>query len=72
MLHFEDLHWKQHSCTKWALDGDRNTRFYQLYNMNRKKEYAIAWVKLVDGTFTEDHMKITNCFISNFSDIFSN
>jgi hypothetical protein len=54
ILHKEELMWFQRSRAKWLIDGDRNTRYYHLKTVNRRKKNNITMLKDSNGNWVED------------------
>ncbi|MCH83403.1 hypothetical protein A2U01_0004223, partial [Trifolium medium] len=53
-LQKEELMWFQRSRAKWLMDGDRNTRYYHLKTVNRRRRNNIVMLKDVNGSWVED------------------
>ena len=49
MLQHEDLYWYQRVRKNWLKLGDRNTHFFHLDFMNRKRRNAIHYLVMNDG-----------------------
>jgi hypothetical protein len=54
ILRKEELMWYQRSRAKWLTDGDRNTRYYHLKTVNRRKKNNITMLKDSNGNWVED------------------
>lgn len=51
---------------KWNLEGERNSRFFHLYAMNRKIINHISWVQKLDGGFIEKEEEISSVLREHF------
>lgn len=58
----EDEMWKQKSRVKWAMKGDRNTKFFQVFTINRRMRSKITRIKKMDGTWAEEKSDIVKEF----------
>ncbi|PNX92648.1 hypothetical protein L195_g015788 [Trifolium pratense] len=54
ILRKEELMWFQRSRAKWLADGDRNTRYYHLKTINRRRRNNILMLKNADGQWIEE------------------
>lgn len=72
VLYQEELMWFQRSRTQWLHDGDRNTRYYQLKAVNRKKRNRILMLRNSERRWMENEAEIkdhvTNFFMELFTD----
>ena len=68
-LEREDLKWKQKSRELWAKEGDRNTRFFHLSTLVRRRRNHINEIKLEDGSWINTREEIQNYFNENFKSL---
>ncbi|CAJ2673329.1 unnamed protein product [Trifolium pratense] len=54
ILRKEELMWFQRSRAKWLKDGDRNTRYYHIKTINRRRMNNITMLKDDSGQWIED------------------
>lgn len=50
----EELHWYQKSGVKWITQGERNTRFFHLSTIIRRRRSKITMLKGTDNVWVED------------------
>lgn len=46
--------WHQRSRTKWLVDGDKNTKFYHMQIVSRRKRNKIQMLKIENGDWISD------------------
>lgn len=61
----EELIWFQRSRAKWLTDGDRNTRYYHLKAITRKRKNCISMLRDANGAWTDDDAELQN-MVNNF------
>jgi hypothetical protein len=54
ILRKEELMWYQRSRAKWLMDGDRNTKYYHLKTVTRRRKNNIIMLKDSSGQWIED------------------
>lgn len=54
VLHQEELEWFQRSRARWLHDGDRNTRYYHLKTINRRRKNNIIMLRNGSGDWVDD------------------
>jgi hypothetical protein len=54
ILKMEELMWFQRSRAKWLVDGDRNTRYYHLKTITRRRYNKIIMLRDVHGNWVEE------------------
>ncbi|XP_061993650.1 uncharacterized protein LOC133711562 [Rosa rugosa] len=67
----ENLFWRQKSRDKWLLDGDRNTRFFHLTTLIRRKKNKIEGLFDSHGAWFTDSESMKNISVDFFTDLFS-
>ena len=67
----EDIRLRQMSRELWVKEGDRNSRFFHLSTIIRKRRNCISEIKLDDGTWIRERGEIQNYFLEKFSSLFS-
>ena len=69
-LEREDLKWKQKSREIWVEEGDKNTRFFHLSILVRRRRNRINDLKLEDGSWINTKEEIQNYFTKNFKSLY--
>ena len=69
-LEREDFKWKQKSRELWAKEGDRNTRFFHLSTLVRRRRNHINEIRLEDGSWINTREEIQNYFNKNFKSLY--
>lgn len=54
----EELLWHQKARTKWIKDGDRNTRFYHLKTITKRRCNKISMLRDTEGNWKDDPVVI--------------
>ncbi|PNX69377.1 hypothetical protein L195_g056686 [Trifolium pratense] len=54
ILKKEELMWFQRSRAKWLTDGDRNTRYYHVKTVNRRRQNNIVMLRDANGTWIDN------------------
>jgi hypothetical protein len=54
ILEKEELMWFQRSRAKWLIDGERNTRYYHLKTVSRRRRNNTLMLKNEDGEWVEE------------------
>jgi hypothetical protein len=54
ILYKEELMWFQRSRAKWLKDGDRNTKYYHLKTLSRRRRNNVIMLKNDNGQWIED------------------
>ncbi|KAL2903953.1 hypothetical protein RDABS01_002663 [Bienertia sinuspersici] len=65
------MYWKQRAKIKWDLLGDQCTNFFFRSVKTRKGKNTITLLKKEDGTWLRDEKEISDCFRSNYSQLFN-
>ena len=72
LLDREELMWAQKARTKWILQGDRNTKYFQTVVKQRRDRSRILHIKDDQGKFTDKSNEIENIlsghFMKNYED----
>ncbi|KAL6202861.1 hypothetical protein ACLB2K_026565 [Fragaria x ananassa] len=66
----EALFWKQKSRDKWLRDGDRNTKFFHLTTIIRRRRNKIDGLFDKNGVWTEDVCDMRKIDVEFFKDLF--
>jgi hypothetical protein len=67
----EALLWKQKSREKWVQDGDRNTKFFHLTTMVRRRRNKIDGLFDIHGNWCENHEVMKTVAKDFFQDLFA-
>ncbi|PKI61172.1 hypothetical protein CRG98_018403 [Punica granatum] len=67
----KDLIWSQKLRELWLKDGDRNSKFFHLSTVIRRRSNHIAAIKDDNGEWIQDHDGIGNYFLRNFQYLFT-
>lgn len=70
-LEQEELLWLQKSRNKWLADGDRNTRFFHISTLTRRKKNKIDRLCNDHGQWIEDQRALKELVVDYFKDIFA-
>ncbi|CAN1131439.1 Transposon TX1 uncharacterized 149 kDa protein [Linum perenne] len=66
----EHMLWLQKSRLQWNRDGDRNTKFFHLSTIRRRKANRIQCLKLDDGSWTYNETVMKELALSHFQALF--
>ena len=61
---------KKKSRELWVKEGDRNTKFFHLSTIIRRRKNCISEIKLDDGSWINSRVEIQNYFIDNFKTLY--
>ncbi|KAI9097488.1 hypothetical protein K1719_025259 [Acacia pycnantha] len=67
----EELLWIQKSSSDWVCLGDRNTNFYHLKSLMRRKRNQVSQLKMPNGTWLKDEDQLYTFARQFFVDLFS-
>ena len=67
----EDLRLWQNSRKLWVKDGDRNSRFFHLSTIIRRRRNYISKIKLENGSWIRDLEDIQRYILDNFSSLYN-
>ncbi|XP_058727202.1 uncharacterized protein LOC131598638 [Vicia villosa] len=70
ILKQEELMWFQRGRTNWLADGDRNTRYYHMKIITRRKGNKILMLKDDEGNWVEDHDALEQLVTNYFKTMF--
>lgn len=71
ILNQEELFWYQIASPEWLKFGDRNTKFFHLATVIRKRKNAIVALTNEDGTLMIEPEEIKSITVSYFQNLFS-
>jgi hypothetical protein len=69
-LEREELKWRQKSREIWLKEGDKNSRFFHLSTLVRRRRNFIREIKLEDGQWIQSRTEIDRYFAINFQNLF--
>ncbi|CAL8168851.1 unnamed protein product [Prunus armeniaca] len=72
VLEQEAVFWRQKSRVNWLQKGDRNTKFFHLTTIIRRRRNKIERLKNIAGDWVEEAVGIKALAVTYFSDLFSN
>ncbi|CAN1181308.1 hypothetical protein LINPERHAP2_LOCUS35307, partial [Linum perenne] len=67
----EHMIWLQKSRLQWHKEGDRNTRFFHLSTIMRRKSNRIKGLKLSDGSWIYDDTEMQEVAVNHFKEFFA-
>ncbi|KAI9074704.1 hypothetical protein K1719_043358 [Acacia pycnantha] len=67
----EELLWLQKSSSDWLCLGDRNTNYYHMKALIRKKRNFISQLKSSDGSWINEEDQLSHLACNYFSDLYS-
>lgn len=59
----EEIYWLQRFKLSWIKEGDKNTAFFHITTLNRRRKSRISIVKLPSREFSNDEETIAMVFI---------
>ncbi|PNX73217.1 ribonuclease H [Trifolium pratense] len=72
ILRQEELMWYQRSRAKWLTDGDRNTKYYHIKTVARRRKNNILMLKDSEGHWVDDAKKLQEMVNDFYKILFSN
>ena len=69
-LEREELKWRQKSREIWLKEGDKNSRFFHISTLVRRRRNFIGEIKLEDRQWIQSRTKIDRYFATNFQNPF--
>jgi hypothetical protein len=61
---------RQKSREMWLKEGDKNSRFFHVTTIIRRRRNSIDAVKAENGEWILDKSKISDYFLNNFKNVF--
>lgn len=71
VLEQEEMVWFQKSREKWKVDGDRNTTFFHISTIIRRRRNRIEMLKNDDGNWIADPTELEKLAVDYFSRLYS-
>ena len=62
--------WRQKSREMWLKEGDKNSKFFHVTTIIRRRRNSIDAVKAENGEWILDKSKISDYFLNNFKNVF--
>ncbi|KAJ6302776.1 hypothetical protein OIU77_016797 [Salix suchowensis] len=72
LLDQEELFWKQKSRNTWLKEGDRNTHFFHLSTIIRRRRNKIEGLQNANGDWVTDMCGMKDVVVNYFHELFSN
>ncbi|KAB5545180.1 hypothetical protein DKX38_013292 [Salix brachista] len=72
LLDQEELFWKQKSRNSWLKEGDRNTHFFHLSTIIRRRKNKIEGLQNTNGDWVSDMCGMKDIVVNYFQELFSN
>ncbi|XP_072064261.1 uncharacterized protein [Arachis hypogaea] len=72
LLMQEELFWYQKSREHWVRFRDRNTKFFHMQTIMRRKRNKVQGLFLEDGRWSTDPQELEECAIGFYRDLFCN
>ena len=66
----DELRLKQKSRELWLKEGDRNSRFFHLFTLVRRRRNRTEEIKLEDGSWINNKFDIQSYFEENFKTLY--
>lgn len=71
MMHQEEFLWFQRSTEKWLIEGNRNTRYYHIKVMQRKRRNKIQMIKDEERNWIADLIQVIMIFKNFYQKLFT-
>jgi hypothetical protein len=71
-LKAEELMWFQRSRARWLVNGDRNTRYYHLKTITRRRQNRIVMLRNLEGDWVEDEETLKQMANDFYQNLFTN
>ncbi|KAK8701867.1 hypothetical protein V6N13_020245 [Hibiscus sabdariffa] len=71
LLHYEELLWRQKSCSDWIQLGDRSTSYFHKKAKIRKVRNRITSLKISDGSWCDDEVILKDEAVAYYKSLFS-
>ncbi len=69
-LEQDELKWRQKSRELWLKEGDRNSKFFHLSTLIRRRKNFINEIKTEHGSWLQSRTDIGNYFTEKFKDLY--
>jgi hypothetical protein len=66
----DEILWRQKSREMWHKEGDKNSKFFHVTTIIRRRRNSIDAVKAKNGEWILDKSKISDYFLNNFKNVF--
>ncbi|CAN0916841.1 LINE-1 retrotransposable element ORF2 protein [Linum grandiflorum] len=66
----EELLWVQKSCSKWVVEGDRNTKFFHLATLKRRAFNRVSRLQNEEGLWVADQLTLQTMAVDFFTKLF--
>lgn len=66
----EEIHWHQRSRVRWLQTGDKNSKFFHMSTIQRRKRNSIKKIKNCDGVWLEGREEVAQGFCDYFQHLF--
>ncbi|XP_048422575.1 uncharacterized protein LOC125469371 [Pyrus x bretschneideri] len=71
ILEQEELFWLQKSRNTWLREGDKNTKFFHLSAVVRRRKNKLEGLNNSEGVWTDDKEALKSIVVNYFKDLFS-
>ncbi|KAK0592822.1 hypothetical protein LWI29_026048 [Acer saccharum] len=68
----EEIFWLQKTRNSWLKEGDRNTKFFHLSTLIRRRYNKLEGLKDLNGIWRDDRSSMVTIVVSYFENLFSN
>lgn len=70
ILYQEELLWFQKSRSNWIIQGDRNTKFFHIFMLVKRRKLIIEVLKNEDEIWVDDPHDLKNLVVTYFKNLF--
>lgn len=67
----EEIHWHQRSRVRWLQAGDKNTKFFHLSTVQRRKRNKVRLIKNGDRVWLDGDVHVAESFGDYFKELFT-
>ncbi|KAL4302897.1 hypothetical protein GQ457_10G006760 [Hibiscus cannabinus] len=67
----EESFWRQKACSRWVLQGDRNTKFFHTSVMTRRQVNRISALQKDDGSWCTEDAELKELALKLYGELFS-
>ncbi|KAL4280137.1 hypothetical protein GQ457_03G022960 [Hibiscus cannabinus] len=67
----EESFWRQKACSRWVLQGDRNTKFFHTSVMTRRRVNRISALQKDDGSWCTEDAELKEIALKFYGELFS-